>query len=94
MNMHKITLRRYLATTSYIGMIVFLNALLVYLPGVSAFGQSFFPADMLVRSIYIVRDFAQREIKHYIFIAMLVGTVLSYLLADKKPLLSQAYRHL
>jgi uncharacterized PurR-regulated membrane protein YhhQ (DUF165 family) len=76
-------LRRYLATISYIGMIVLINVLFVNLPGVAAFGQSFSLADLIVGSIYIVRDFAQREIKHYIFIAMLVGAGISYLLADK-----------
>lgn len=77
-------MRRMIATISYIVMIVTLNSLFVYLPGVSAYGQSFSSADILVGSIYIVRDFAQREIKHYIFIAMLIGTGLSYILADSQ----------
>lgn len=76
--------RRYIASFSYISMILLINVLFVYLPGVSAFGQSFSPADMMVGCIYIVRDFAQREIKHYIFIAMLVGAGLSYLLANQE----------
>jgi queuosine precursor transporter len=70
------------ATLSYISCIVLLNCLFVKLPGVSAFGQAFSPADAVVGIIYIVRDFAQREIKHYIFLAMLIGSVISYLLAD------------
>lgn len=77
-------MRRLIATISYILMVVALNTLFVYMPGVSAYGQSFSSADMLVGSIYIVRDFAQREIKHYIIIAMLIGTGLSYFLADKQ----------
>ena len=57
--------------------------LFVYLPGVAAFGQSFSPADVAVGVIYLVRDLAQREIRHYIFVAMLVGCALSYLFASK-----------
>lgn len=76
-------LRRYLISLSYIGMIVVLNTLFVYLPFISAYGQSFSAADLLVGGIYIVRDFAQREIKHYIFLAMLIGAAISYLLADQ-----------
>lgn len=73
---------RYLATSCYILFIVLINTLFIYLPGVAAFGQSFSPADMVVGIIYLVRDFAQREIKHYIFLAMIIGGALSYLLAD------------
>ncbi len=74
--------KAYIATIAYIMMIVLLNCAVVYLPGVAAFGQHFSIADLFVGSIYLVRDFAQREIKHYIFAAMLIGTILSYLLAD------------
>ena len=38
---------------------------------------------MCVGMIYIFRDFAQREIKHYVIFAMLVAGVLSYVLADQ-----------
>ncbi len=74
---------RCVATLSYVVMIVVLNTLFMYMPLMSLFGQSFSSADMFVGSIYIVRDFAQREIKHYIFIAMLVGAIISYLFASK-----------
>jgi len=67
-----------IATLSYIGCILFLNILLVRLPLIHSFGEQFSPADVLVGIIYIVRDFAQREIKHYIIIAMLIGAGLSY----------------
>lgn len=73
---------RYLATVSYILFIILINTLFVSLPGVAAFGERFSPADLVVGIIYLVRDFAQREIKHYIFIAMLIGGGLSYFLAD------------
>ena len=75
------SMKRFLATTAYIIAIVLLNMAVVYLPHIAAFGESFSPADVLVGLIYLVRDFAQREIKHYIFVAMLVGAGLSYELA-------------
>ena len=67
-----------IATISYIGCILLLNLLFVRLPFIHSFGQQFSAADMLVGIIYIVRDFAQREIRHYIIIAMLIGAGLSY----------------
>lgn len=48
------------------------------------FGQSFSPADVTVGIIYLIRDFAQREIRHYIFIAMIIGAALSYVFASKE----------
>lgn len=75
-------MKRFMATGSYILAIVVLNMAVVYLPHVGAFGESFSPADVMVGLIYLVRDFAQREIKHYIFAAMLVGAGLSYFLAS------------
>lgn len=74
-------MKRWIATISYILAIVILNMAVVYLPMVAAFGQHVSPADVMVGFIYLTRDFAQRELKHYIFIAMLVGAVLSYILA-------------
>lgn len=76
-------MKKYIATISYITIILLLNTAFMTLPGVAAFGERFSMADPFVGVVYIVRDFAQREIKHYVIIAMFIGTVLSYLLADK-----------
>lgn len=81
---------RFTATVSYIACIVFLNMLVVRLPLVHSFGEHFSPADILVGIIYIVRDFAQREIKHYILVAMVAGSVLSYFLATPAIALASA----
>ncbi len=70
------------ATISYIVMIVALNMAFVYLPGFGGFGRDFSPADLMVGAIYLVRDFAQREIRHWILAAMAIGAVLSYWLAS------------
>jgi len=77
------TQKKVIASISYIGFIVLLNTCIVYLPGVPAFGERFSPADVLVGGIYLVRDFAQQELRHYIFLAMLIGAALSYFLASK-----------
>lgn len=81
--MSKRYLRPYLATFSYISMVVLVNVLVAYLPRFTLWDQSFSIADLIVGSIYIVRDFAQREIKHYIILAMLIGAGISYLLTNK-----------
>ena len=83
-------MKKYLATISYIIAIVVLNMAVVYLPHVAAFGESFSPADVMVGLIYLVRDFAQREIRHYIFAAMIIGASLSYILATPDIALASA----
>lgn len=76
------------ATITYIISIVVLNGLFINLPMFHAFGESLSPADALVGVIYIFRDFSQREIRHYILLAMLVGCLISFLLA--KPIIALA----
>lgn len=71
-----------IATFSYIAFIVLLNTMLVYCPTISIFSHPISPADAFVGCIYLVRDFAQREIKHYVFIAMMIGAGLSFFLAS------------
>lgn len=77
-------LYRYKATLSYIIFIVILNYLYSYLPMISLYNQLFTPADMIVGAVYIFRDFAQREIKHKVILAMLVGALLSYAMSSKE----------
>lgn len=73
---------KYKATISYIVFIVLINSAFVYLPAWSLFSQRISVADAFVGFIYIVRDFAQREMQHYVFIAMLIGALLSFVLAS------------
>jgi uncharacterized PurR-regulated membrane protein YhhQ (DUF165 family) len=40
------------------------------------------PMSLVVGFIFVVRDFAQREIGHKVLLAMLVGAALSYVMAD------------
>lgn len=73
---------RYKASISYIAFIVLINSGFVYLPAWTLFSQRISVADAFVGLIYIVRDFAQREMQHYVFIAMLIGAFLSFILAS------------
>lgn len=45
-------------------------------------GEMWPPLSLVVGGILVLRDFAQREIGHKVWLAMLVGAVLSYLFAD------------
>lgn len=71
-----------IATLSYIAFIVFVNTMFALIPHVSLFGGSLSPADLFVGFIYLLRDFAQREIRHYVIIAMAVGSAISYFMAS------------
>ena len=71
-----------IATLSYIAFIVLVNWMFTVIPDVSLFGGSLSPADLMVGFIYLLRDFAQREIRHYVMIAMAVGSVISYFMAN------------
>lgn len=74
---------RYPFTISYIALIVLINYGISYAPFITLFGAPFSSADIAVGFIYVFRDLAQREIKHYVIGAMLIGSLLSYFLADK-----------
>lgn len=76
-----VALLKYKATIAYIVLIIIINCIFTYFPEISLFGQSFNLADVTVGSIYIFRDFSQREIKHYVLLAMVIGGFLSYFLA-------------
>jgi hypothetical protein len=71
------------ATLCYIAFIIAVNSTYIYFPFITVFHTPFSSGDMLVGAIYIFRDFAQREIKHYVIFAMMVGVVISYCFADK-----------
>ena len=67
----------------YVGLIVLVNlgfsvAPLVDIPG----GEKWPPMSLVVGSIFVARDFAQREIGHRVIIAMLIAAALSYVMAD------------
>ncbi len=74
---------RFQFTICYIIFIVVLNYCVSFAPYLKLFGAPYSSGDILVGFIYVFRDLAQREIKHYVIGAMLMGSLLSYFLADK-----------
>lgn len=81
----------YKATIAYIVLIIVINSIFSYIPEVTVLGQSFNPGDITVGAIYIFRDFSQREIKHYVLVAMLIGGVLSYIFSVPAVALASLY---
>ena len=70
-------------TALYIALIVAVNYGFtvihpIQLPG----GEMWPPMSLVVGFVFVVRDFAQREIGHRILIAMAIGVGLSYVMAD------------
>ena len=74
---------RYMCTFLYILLIILINNIFTYAPALMVMGAPFSCADTAVGTVYIMRDFAQRELGHKVIYAMLLGCVLSYFLADK-----------
>ena len=75
-------LNTYKFTIGYILSIVLVNIGFVYIPPVPLLGEMFPPMSLVVGIIFILRDFAQKEIGHRVLGAMAVGAVLSYFMAD------------
>ena len=73
---------KYKFTLSYIAAIVLVNMGFIYIPMIPMFGEMFPPMSLVVGAVFILRDFAQREIGHKVLGAMLVGAGLSYFMAD------------
>ena len=72
----------YKFTIGYIISIVLVNIGFVYIPPIPLLGEMFPPMSLIVGIIFILRDFAQKEIGHRVLGAMVVGAVLSYFMAD------------
>ncbi len=62
--------------------VVLINVIYIHMPYWNIAGSPFSTGDMIVGAIYIFRDFAQREIKHKVLIAMLIAGIISYFLAS------------
>ena len=70
-------------TALYIGLIVLVNWLFTVVPLVDMGGGEMWPpVALIVGLIFIVRDFAQRVVGHWVLAAMLIAAILSYFLAD------------
>lgn len=67
---------------AYIGLVVLVNVLFSIVPMIQTPIGMLSPVAVIVGAVFVVRDYAQRAAKHYVIIAMLVATVISYMMAD------------
>ena len=68
-------------TAFYIILIVLVNWGFTVVPLIPILGEMFPPMSLAVGLIFVLRDFAQREIGHKVIGAMLIGGLLSYFMA-------------
>ena len=69
-------------TAFYIILFVLVNWGFTVVPLIPILGEMFPPMSLAVGLIFVLRDFAQREIGHKVIGAMLIGGLLSYFMAD------------
>ncbi|SDH23486.1 VUT family protein [Pelagibacterium luteolum] len=70
------------ATALYILSIAFINWLLVLLPPIMIGNTAIPPVMLVVGFVFVFRDFAQREIGHWVLLAMVAGGALSFFTAS------------
>lgn len=74
---------RFKFTALYIALIVAVNYAFTVVPLVELpDGTMWPPVALAVGFVFVMRDFAQREIGHKVLLAMLVGVVISYFMAS------------
>ncbi len=74
---------RFKFTALYVALIVAVNYAFTALPLIELPGGTMWPpVALIVGFVFVVRDFAQREIGHRVLLAMLVGVVISYFMAN------------
>ncbi|MDH5748977.1 MAG: VUT family protein [Rhodospirillales bacterium] len=74
---------RYKFTALYIALIIGVNYAFTVVPLVKLpDGTMWPPVALAVGFVFVVRDFAQREIGHKVLLAMLAGVIVSYYMAD------------
>ena len=66
-------------TFIYIATVVLINWLFLVIPMIPMFGTMIPPVMLVVGFVFVFRDFAQREISHWVIMAMLVAGLLSYM---------------
>ncbi len=73
---------RYGYLAAYVVAILVLNIGFSYVPMIDLGFGLLSPMALLAGAVFVLRDFAQRQVGHYIIFGMAIGAVLSYLLAD------------
>lgn len=67
---------------AYIATVVLINVAFSYVPVIVTPIGFVSPVAILVGAVFVIRDFVQRDTGNGVLLAMLVATVLSYVLAD------------
>jgi uncharacterized PurR-regulated membrane protein YhhQ (DUF165 family) len=66
----------------YVISIVAVNWMFLELPAVPTMFGDIYYANFVVGGIFVLRDYAQRQIGHYVLLATLTGGVLTYVMVD------------
>ena len=74
----------------YVATVVLVNILFSYVPLIDTPFGLLSPVAFIVGGVFVIRDYAQRAAGHYVLYAMVVATVLSYLMADPFVALASA----
>lgn len=70
------------AVFAHIGLVVAVNILFSVVPMLETPIGLLSPVALIVGGVFVVRDYAQRAAGHYVIVAMMLATVISYLMAD------------
>ena len=82
---------KYLNSVAYVLLIVLVNWLFAVVPLVELPGGTMWPpVSLLVGFIFVARDFAQREVGHWVLALMAIGVMLSYFMASPQVALASA----
>ncbi len=82
---------RYLNTLLYVFLIVLVNYAFTKVPLVALpDGTLWPPVSLLVGFVFVARDYAQRDIGHWVIGAMLAGVAISYFMAGPQVALASA----
>lgn len=73
---------KYSYLVAYVAAILALNIGFSYVPMIDLGFGLFSPMALLAGAVFVLRDFAQRQVGHFVLGGMAVGAVLSYLFAD------------
>lgn len=72
------SLHRFFWPALYFGAIVLSNLMMVWLPMVPIFGVAIPPAIFVFGFVFVLRDFAQRALGHYVLGVMIAAAIVTY----------------
>ncbi|MAF48806.1 MAG: VUT family protein [Rhodospirillales bacterium] len=82
---------KYINTLIYIALVVLVNWAFTVVPLVKLPGGTMWPpVALLVGFVFVARDFAQREVGHYVLLAMAIGVAITYVMVDRNLAIASA----